>query len=258
MKLSLIEKGDVRQTFEVKDVSPAYVNSLRRFFASEVPTMAISTVEFKKNSSALYDEMIAHRLGLVVLKTDLSSYNVPKVGDKEGPATHCTFTLKVVGPKVVYASDLKSKDKGVVPVHPDTIIVKLLEGQELELLATAHLGFGKDHAKWSPGLVSYYYKPSIKVNNKAPSFKDSKDKFPNQVFNAKGEIDVSKINSPQLIDACRDVDPEVVSITYDDSQSEFVFTIEPWGQLSVEDIVEEGLKRFDSQLDELKKLFKEA
>lgn len=258
MKLSLVNKNKVRTTFEVTGVTPAYVNSLRRVFSSEVPTMAISSVEFKQNSSALYDEIIAHRLGLTVLKTDLSSYNVPKEGAPVGPATHCTFTLKVTGPKTVYASDLKSSDPSIKPVHPDTIIAKLLEGHDLELVATAHLGIGRVHSKWSPGLTSYYYKPVIKVNNKAASFNDSKDKFPKHVFNAKGEIDVKKIDSPQLIDACRDVDNDVVSVTYKDPQDEFVFTIEPWGQLSADEIVEEGVKQFNSQLDEFKKLLKKS
>ncbi len=44
----------------------------------EVPTMAIEDVEFRKNNSILYDEIIAHRLGLVPLKTDLKSYNLPE------------------------------------------------------------------------------------------------------------------------------------------------------------------------------------
>ena len=256
MKLSLVEKNKARTTFEVSGVSPAYVNSLRRVFSVGVPTMAITSVEFKQNSSALYDEIIAHRLGLLVLKTDLSSYNVPEKGAPVGPATHCTFKLKVAGPKTVYASDLKSSDPSIKPVHPDTIIVKLLEGHELELSAVANLGFGKDHSKWSPGLMSYYYKPTIKVNNKASSFEDSKNNFPKIIFNNKGEIDVKKINSPQLIDACRDVDAEVVSIKYDNPQKDFVFTIEPWGQLTSEEIVEEGIKQFNSQIDEFKKLLK--
>lgn len=256
MKLSLVEKNKTRTTFEVGGVSAAYVNSLRRVFSHGVPTMAISFVEFKQNSSALYDEMFAHRLGLVVLNTDLSSYNLPKEGVPEGPATHCTFSLKAIGPKVVLASDLKPSDPAVKPVYPDTVLVKLLEGQEVELVATAHLGFGSVHTKWSPGLISYYFKPVIKVNNKAPSFKESRDKFPKLVFNAKGEIDVSKINTPQLIDACGDIDSAVVDISYPGVQSEFVFSIEPWGQLSVETIVEEGVKQFNVELDEFKKLFK--
>ncbi len=258
MKLSLVEKNKRATVFEVSGASPGYVNTLRRVFASEVPTMAISKVEFKNNSSALYDEMIAHRLGLVVLKTDLSSYNVPKKDAPVSPATHCTFKLKVVGPKTVYASDLKSSDPKVKPVFPDTIIVKLFEGQELELVASAHLGFGKDHSKWSPGLVTYYYKPDIKVNNKAASFKDSREKFPKAIFNAKGEIDVKKINSPQLVDACKGVDDSVVSIKYKYPQSDFVFVVEPWGQLSVKELVEEGVKQYNSQLDGFKKLLKDV
>lgn len=258
MKLSLVEKNKNKFVFEVSGVSPAYVNSLRRIFGSMVPTMAISKVEFKQNSSALYDEIIAHRLGLVVLKTDLTSYNVALPDAKSSPATHCTFKLKAVGPKTVYASDLKSSDSGIKPAHPGTIIVKLLEGQEIEFLATAHLGFGKDHSKWSPGLISYYYKPVLKVNNKASSFNSSKDKFPRIIFNNKGEIDVKKINSPQLVDACRGVDEAVVSVKYFENQSEFIFTIEPWGQLSPEEIVEEGIKRFNSQIDEFGALLKKV
>lgn len=258
MKLSLLEKNKIKSTFEVSGSTPAYVNTLRRIFSSLVPTMAITSVEFKQNSSALYDEVVAHRLGLLVLKTDLSSYNFPKDGAPVGPATHCTFKLKVVGPKTVYASDLKSSDPAIKPVHPGTIIVKLLEGQELELVATANLGVAKTHSKWSPGLMSYYYKPDIKVNNKSPSLSDVRDKFPKEIFNAKGEIDVKKINSPQLIDACRGIDESVVSISYPNPQKDFIFTIEPWGQLSVEEIVDEGVKIFNSQLDDFKKLLKEV
>ena len=256
MKLSLLNQNKTKKTFEISGVSPAYVNTLRRIFNSEVPTMAISTVEFKQNSSALYDEMIAHRLGLVVLKTDLTSYNLPEQGAPVGPATHCTFTLKAKGPKTVYASDLKSTDPAIKPAHPETIIVKLLEGQEIELLATAHLGFGKEHSKWTPGLISYYFKPEIKVNNKSKTFKDSKDKFPKMIFNSKGEIDEKKINSPQLIDACRGIDDETLKITYKEEPTDFVFTIESWGQLTPDEIVEEGVKRFNTQLDEFKKLIK--
>ena len=38
-------------------------NAIRRS-VSEVPTLAIEEVEIFKNDSALYDEMLAHRLGL--------------------------------------------------------------------------------------------------------------------------------------------------------------------------------------------------
>ena len=68
------EQGNL--SFILKDSNPAYTNTLRRIMIDEVPTMAIEEVEFFKNNSILYDEIIAHRLGLIPLKTDLKSYNL--------------------------------------------------------------------------------------------------------------------------------------------------------------------------------------
>ncbi len=42
-------------------------NALRRS-VDEIPVLAINEVDIYKNDSALYDEIIAHRLGLIVLK----------------------------------------------------------------------------------------------------------------------------------------------------------------------------------------------
>src|SRR3989338_1116508 len=56
-------------------ITPAVANMIRRYTMMEVPTLAVEDVEFRKNSSILFDEMIAHRLGLVVLKSDLKTYN---------------------------------------------------------------------------------------------------------------------------------------------------------------------------------------
>ncbi len=258
MKLKLLEKKKDRITFEIgKSPQVGYVNTLRRVFMHEVPIMAVSKVEFKQNTSALYDEIIAHRLGMLALKTDLKSYNIPKKGDEESAATHLKMTLKATGPKTVYASDIKSKDPKVVPVHPETPIVKLLEGQEIELVATAHLGYGKDHSKWNTGLAHYYFKPRITVNNKSSKLKDFIDKYPPQV-RKKDIIDKDKIlSAPELIDACADINDDVVKIEYDEKPEEIIFRIESWGQLTPDQIVNEGIKQYDSQLDELKKLAKD-
>ena len=67
------EKEEGKLSFIAKDITPAFANTLRRIIADEVPTMAIEDVEFTKNNSILYDEMIAHRLGLIPLSTDLKS-----------------------------------------------------------------------------------------------------------------------------------------------------------------------------------------
>ncbi len=150
------EEGKV--SFIIKDTTPAFANTLRRIIVDEVPTMAVEEVEFRKNNSISYDEMIAHRIGLIPLTTDLKSYNLPEKCkcDGEGCARcQLKLTLKATkGSGVVYASELKSKDPKVKPVYPKMPIVKLLKGQSLELEATAVLGKGKDHAKWQPSSVS--------------------------------------------------------------------------------------------------------
>jgi DNA-directed RNA polymerase subunit D len=70
------DKKNGTVTFLLKKTTPAFANALRRVIIDYVPTMAIEDIEFSKNSSILYDEIIAHRLGLTPIKTDLKSYNL--------------------------------------------------------------------------------------------------------------------------------------------------------------------------------------
>lgn len=79
MEIRLLEKNKDKSkiSFLIKKTDISHVNSIRRIMTNKVPTMAIEHVEFRKNNSAMYDEVIALRLGLMPLKTDLKSYNFP-------------------------------------------------------------------------------------------------------------------------------------------------------------------------------------
>ena len=77
--------------------------------------------------------------------------------------------LKCKGPCTVYSKDLKSQDPKVSVIYPDIPITKLLEGQELELEATATLGKGKSHTKYSPALVYFKSYPNIETKGNVPS-----------------------------------------------------------------------------------------
>jgi len=160
MEIKLIEYQEKknRLIFSLKGVDTAYANTIRRIMGFEVPVMAIDDVEFRKNTSILYDEVLAHRLGLVPLSTDLKAYNMTSECKCKGAGcASCTvkLILKAQGPGMVYASDIKTKDPEIKPLYPKMPIVQLLEGQEVEFEATAILGQGKDHSKWCPGLVFY-------------------------------------------------------------------------------------------------------
>ena len=109
MEIKMLDKDKKsgRVSFILKNSTPAFANSLRRVILEDVPTMAIEDVEITKNSSLLYDSMIAHRLGLISLTTDLKSYTLPSKCKCEGKGcARCqvTLTLSVKGPGVVYAS----------------------------------------------------------------------------------------------------------------------------------------------------------
>ncbi|MEM2874013.1 MAG: DNA-directed RNA polymerase subunit D [Candidatus Nanoarchaeia archaeon] len=136
MKISVLKQTENEITFIIDGVGPAFLNALRRAAAFEVPVLAIEDVYFTQNSSVLYDEIIAHRLGLIPLKTDLKSYNLPEECSCKGKlCAKCSVkgTLKAKGPATVYAEDLKFKDPAVKAVYGKIPIVKLLEGQNIEL-----------------------------------------------------------------------------------------------------------------------------
>ncbi len=241
------DKKTGRVTFLLKNSNPAFANALRRIMLEAVPSMAIEEVEFVDNNSALYDEVLAHRLGLMPLTTDLKGYERKKPEDELNAKNSVKLFLKAKGPCTVYAEDLKSKDPKIKPAHPKTPIVKLLKGQELEFEATAILGIGKEHVKFAPCLAWYTYKPKVTVNNSHKDFDKFKEKYPPQVFN-NGKIDAKLIEQHNLYEACDGVNDEIVKIEKDPTT--FIFNIEPWGQLTPAEILASAADHFTGLLEE--------
>lgn len=257
MEITDVEYSKDKQqlSFVLKGSTPVFANTIRRLIINNVPTMAIHEVEFRKNNSSLYDEVIAHRLGLIPLKTDLVSYEVPKTAeDVEKTQCHVKLTLKAKGPCTVYASDLKSKDPKIVPAYPKMIIVKLLEEQELELEATAVLGYGKDHTKWCPGIAWYTFEPNIKLNNSSKSFDEFKNKYPPQAFDKSGKLDKKSILENNVVDACNGVCDDVLTVEY--NKENFLFHIESFGQLNCKEILATAVEASNQLIDEFEKQIK--
>ncbi|MEA3378741.1 MAG: DNA-directed RNA polymerase subunit D [Nanoarchaeota archaeon] len=239
-------------TFLLQNTAAWYVNTIRRYIINKVPTMAMEDIEFIENSSALYDEIVAHRLGLIPLVTDLVSYfEKEKCKCKGKGCARCTLklTLNKMGPCTVYAGDLKSMDPKVVPAYPKMPIVKLLEGQSLKFEATAQLGSGKDHIKFSPGHIYYYGYPIIKTKEN----KDAKlavASCPKNILEIKGKkLSIKDIFKCDLCLACTDACPE--AITVEGSDKDFIIKIESWLQLSIKEIMIKAAEMFNEDLDNL-------
>ena len=77
MEVRVVEKTDLNARLIIEGADTPFMNALRRIMLTEVPSMAIDEVVFIENSSMLHDEILAHRLGLIPLKTDLDTYNLP-------------------------------------------------------------------------------------------------------------------------------------------------------------------------------------
>ncbi len=248
-------KDGLRLAFTIDGASEAFVNSVRRLIVEEVPTLAIEDLEIKENNSALYDEMLALRLGLTPIKTDLSSYSLPKSQEEiDERAASCTlqFTLKAAKKGYVYASEAKSKDPSCTFVHEKMPVAKLGTKQKIDLIMWAVMGQGKDHIKWSPGLAWFKQEADVKVNNEAVEFEDFKSKFPSQIFDTDGKISEKKIIELDLIDAVDRVNEKIVQVTY--KPNTFTFNLESWGQLSTNDILSESANILVKKVEELEAL----
>ncbi|MDP2749217.1 MAG: DNA-directed RNA polymerase subunit D [Nanoarchaeota archaeon] len=260
MDVNLIEKSKKNYLdVEIKDATPAFANTIRRYIMEKVPTMAIDEVEIRKNSSILYDEIIAHRMGLIVLKTDLKSYNLPKDCKCEGAGCakcQLKMTLTGKGPGVITAGKIKSQDPDIKPVYEETPITKLLKNQQIQVEATAQLGTGEVHVKWSPGIVIYKYKSTVTVNNNQAKLEQYKDKYPIQIFDKNGKIDKEKIIELDLVDACDGICEDLIKVDHDSAT--MIMRIESFGQLSPKQMVVKASEILDHDLNELAEKLKES
>lgn len=155
--VDVVEKSDERIVLKFNNVPRQYVNSLRRLAISEVPTLAIDDVVMLENSSVMHDEAVAHRLGLIPLRTDPGRFVMPHECDCKSTlgCSKCRVLLVLDSEanektKVVASGELVSEDELVKPVSKDIPIVVLAPNQKLKFEAYARLGTGKDHAKWQP------------------------------------------------------------------------------------------------------------
>lgn len=146
--LDVITKDSEKIAIKLKGVPLQYANALRRVCLNGVPVFAIDTVDIIENTSVLPDEGLAHRLGLIPLKTDLSKYN-------ESDKILLVLDSGESGEtRAVLSGELSSEDESVKPVSEKIPIVQLAPGQKIKIECYARLGRGTEHAKWNASNIS--------------------------------------------------------------------------------------------------------
>jgi DNA-directed RNA polymerase II subunit RPB3 len=178
--IQIISQEEKRLRFSLSGTTPAFANSLRRAMMAEVPTLTIEYVEIEENSSVLFDEFLAHRLGLMPLDSRSADefMHFKECGCAEGSCNFCTveFELNVTcttdSIRKVTSHDLKLKENSFlkrpemcpplpVPLYDPSLdeeenavngifLVALKKNQSLKLRCQAKKGIGRVHAKFQP------------------------------------------------------------------------------------------------------------
>jgi len=168
--------------------------------------MAIDKVEIMSNTTVLHDDFLAHRLGLVPLKSTFAKfgaepqmvYNRDCGCYQQCPRCTVVFELSVKCTSNetlnVTTKELKSQMPKKVGIalggaeadsmgadgesdDDHILLVKMRKGQELKLRALAQMGIGKEHAKWGPCSAAVFtYEPEVEFNKKVYSTMDAVEK----------------------------------------------------------------------------------
>ena len=238
--------------------------------------MAIDLVEVRENTSALHDEFIAHRLGLIPLvsnRVDDYKYNQECTDCQGLKCIKCQVhfklqaicsdrdqmevTTKHISPlildsdvaPVVYRDDQGKEEDPI-------LIMKLSKNQILDMDLVAKKGTGKIHAKWSPVATCQMRKEPIvwidsdKINKdlSVDKRKDFVKSCPRSVYKfneMRNAVEIEDADKCILcIECVRFAQAEGLerAVKIGERDEKFVFTVESTGVLPPEEIVRRALE----------------
>lgn len=237
--VEFIEADDRAARFVVRGLTPALANGLRRAMIADVPTFSIDSVRFVENTSVMFDEMIALRLGLVPLTTPLDDF---EIGDT------VTVALDVEGPDTAYSGDIESADALVEPADENVPIIELKEGQRLEFEADAVLDRGKEHAKHQGGVsVGFRHLQQVSVVDDIGEFDDQEPQILRGVIETEdGELVLTDEFDNDLTNRYPGKELDI-----EDVPGAYVFHVETDGSFSVQELVLRAAEELGSRADEL-------
>jgi len=238
----LDERNNVSR-YLVKGVSPAFLNAIRRTIMLHTPCLAIEDISIYENDSVMFDEFLAHRLGLLPIKTDKTYKKKDKIKlvlEKEGPCT-------------VYSKDIKSTDPKIEVVDKNIPITRLSKEQKLKVEMQAIMETGKEHVKWQPAVIGYKEVPELVVSKDFNEGKDFAKLCPLGILEVKGQkLVLAKPYECNLCGACVDsCHNDAVKLRF--NENSFILIIEPIAGLSVKETIERAAKELIGKSKEFAK-----
>ena len=237
--------------------------------------MAIDLVEVKENTSALHDEFIAHRLGLIPLDSrDVDSYQYnEQCVDCDGLKclkcqvhfklfAQCQDSVMEVNTRHIQPTNIESSvrpvqymdEQGQESEDP-ILLMKLSKNQQLDMELVAKKGTGKIHAKWSPVATCQMRKePTVWIDSDKINKDLTEEK--RREFVGTCPRKVYKFNEVRKAVEIEDADKCILciecvrfaqaqglerAVRIGERDEKFVFTVESTGVLAPEDIVRRAL-----------------
>lgn len=260
MKLHVRDLKEDRAVLLLEDSDPAFANALRRTLMADVPKMAIEEVEFHlgpirgedgqeyESVTPLFDEIIAHRLGLIPIPTELDFFlpreSCPNCGGEGCTQCAIMYSLNKKGPGMVFSRDLEPiGDTRYRPVEPDIPIVKLGDGQAMLIYATAILGTGKNHAKWQAAqAVAYKYYPILEFDPRDKALDEEVARVcPVDILESSdGEFRVTDIEKCTLCKLCEEKSEGRIKVKGDPTR--LIFRFETDRSLTAQQVLVKGLE----------------
>jgi DNA-directed RNA polymerase subunit D len=238
--MEIINKKDNSIVFKAK-IEESLANAIRRYIG-KVLVLAVDDVEISKNGSALYDETVAHRIGLIPLKSD-KIVNEKSTGNLK-------LSVKTEG--IVNSGELK----GDVDVVYDTIPITILtKGQELEVSADVKSGKGDDHARFSPGLMFYRNVSEITMDKDFAG--EVKRICPNNEVKEKGDKIIVLDNKEKgVCDVCEGICERAKKEAGTSYTDELILNVESFGQMDSKEIFTKSIDALKKDLADLSKKLK--
>ena len=243
MEIEVKSQSENEMVFIVRDAEVPFINAIRRVAMVNVPKIAIEDVNIIRNDSAMFNEVLAHRLGLTPLVSDIDALEglpLPEDAEWEDFNSGILFSLNEVGPKVVYSKDLISSDSKIKPVYDTIPLVKLKDGEVLDIEAVAKVGYGKEHAKWMPTTVCAYKQyPEITFDEDKEVDYDCASACPRGVLKSdrrSKKIKILDIENCAMCKSCvRASTNGYINVGY--HENDFIFRIETDGSMPPKEVL---------------------
>ena len=285
VKTKIIEESDEKIRILLTDTDRAFVNAIRRTLMSETPKMAIDKVRFEmgtveqdgevwETNGPLPDEMIAQRLAMIPIPTVHDEFHFQdkcpecaELVEKDRGCPLCTmiYTCKEFGSdggRIITAGDMSylGEDRLNIPEKYRSIpITKLSKGQMVEFYATAIMGRGSEHAKWSPASGVTFTPRRVGVLNnktKAKILWGLKLTIKAKDFDGDRLEDLDMVE--QLIDDLNHVGPGTEesrefkdAITLEEVPGEFILSFETDGSMTPKVAFEQAIAQLSERFSEL-------